>query len=230
MGRAASSGSEHREINMFSYNKIVTGVLLFGASNASPADKILDEDANKNLDGEKRYAQLYDMMLSQNSQFDERKYWTYGCNCLMLGDRPMSQPGKGRPVDELDSVCKRYKDCIKCAIEKHGDMCLPEFVQYSVNMNRGIKCRGSAGSCDRALCECDKMFAEEHVAAKHVYSNDYHRFWSTTGFDADIDCLAGTGGQVLPKCCGKDDGAFSIYNDLTKDCCADGSIKSSGTC
>ena len=36
---------------MFSYNKIVTGVLLFGATNASPADKILDEDANKNLDG-----------------------------------------------------------------------------------------------------------------------------------------------------------------------------------
>jgi len=51
MGRAASSNSEHREINMFSYNKIVTGVLLFGATNASPADKTLDEDANKTLDG-----------------------------------------------------------------------------------------------------------------------------------------------------------------------------------
>ena len=35
--------------------------------------------------GEKRYFQLIDMMEHYNSEFDERKYWTYGCHCLMLG-------------------------------------------------------------------------------------------------------------------------------------------------
>jgi hypothetical protein len=35
---------------------------------------------------EKRYSQLVDMMGHYNSEFDERKYWAYGCNCLILGE------------------------------------------------------------------------------------------------------------------------------------------------
>ena len=35
--------------------------------------------------GEKRYFQLVDMMEHYNPSFDSRKYWTYGCHCLMLG-------------------------------------------------------------------------------------------------------------------------------------------------
>ena len=34
---------------------------------------------------EKRYSQLVDMMGHYNNEFDERKYWAYGCNCLILG-------------------------------------------------------------------------------------------------------------------------------------------------
>ena len=33
----------------------------------------------------KRYSQLIDQMALYNTEFDERKYWTYGCHCLMLG-------------------------------------------------------------------------------------------------------------------------------------------------
>ena len=36
---------------------------------------------------DRRYAQLKEMFTSYNPEFDERKFWTYGCNCLMLGDR-----------------------------------------------------------------------------------------------------------------------------------------------
>ena len=42
----------------------------------------------------KRYNQLIKMMENYNPNFDDKKYWTYGCNCLMLGDRPMSDPGQ----------------------------------------------------------------------------------------------------------------------------------------
>ena len=70
-----------------------------------------------------------------NSEFDDRKYWTYGCNCHVLGDRPMSDPGFGPPVDRLDSVCKQYKDCNKCAREKFGDTCIGEIVQYRYGPN-----------------------------------------------------------------------------------------------
>jgi len=68
--------------------------------------------------GSKRYFQLKSMMDYFNDDFDERKYWAYGCNCLILGDRPMSDPGHGLPVDALDSVCKAYKDCVKCAKDR----------------------------------------------------------------------------------------------------------------
>ena len=33
----------------------------------------------------------------------------------------MSDPGMGAPVDELDKVCKGYKECLKCARRQHGD-------------------------------------------------------------------------------------------------------------
>ena len=50
----------------------------------------------------RRYFQLTRLMQFYNKDFDERKYWAYGCNCMMLGDRPLSQPGLGPAVDELD--------------------------------------------------------------------------------------------------------------------------------
>ena len=37
-------------------------------------------------DTDRRYFQLTDMMENYNPTFDERKYWTYGCNCLILGE------------------------------------------------------------------------------------------------------------------------------------------------
>ena len=52
---------------------------------ASAIVKRSDENQEKLLDGEKRYSQLVDMMGHYNNEFDERKYWAYGCNCLILG-------------------------------------------------------------------------------------------------------------------------------------------------
>lgn len=36
----------------------------------------------------RRYFQLTTMMEHVNPEFDEKKYWTYGCNCLVLGKKP----------------------------------------------------------------------------------------------------------------------------------------------
>ena len=41
--------------------------------------------ARQSPDQDRRYFQLTDMMSFYNPDFDERKYWTYGCNCLILG-------------------------------------------------------------------------------------------------------------------------------------------------
>ena len=99
---------------------------------ASVSASIVKRDVEeKTLDGEKRYKQLVDMMEHYNPDFDERKYWSYGCNCLNLGDRAMSDPGYGKPVDALDTVCRKYKDCVKCAKLEFGEMCIGEFVKVS---------------------------------------------------------------------------------------------------
>ena len=115
---------------------------------------------------DRRYAQLTEMMTTYNPLFDERKFWTYGCNCLLLGDRPMSDPGHGKPVDELDTVCKAYKDCVKCAKMTHGANCIGEFVTYDYSYdNDQAQCNDDADTCGRALCECDLMLAQRHVGA-----------------------------------------------------------------
>merc|ERR1712193_197261 len=135
--------------------KISLAVTIISAQAARHA-----RDVEKSLEEEKRYSQLVDMMEHYNPDFDERKYWAYGCNCLILGDRPMSDPGYGPPVDELDSVCKEYKDCVKCARMKFGETCIGEFVKYRYGIRQGqVSCRDGAGTCDRALCECDALLA-----------------------------------------------------------------------
>ena len=52
----------------------------------------------------------------------------------------MSEPGKGAPVDDLDIVCKKYKDCLHCASGRHGENCIGEIVEYGVNMSGGPVC------------------------------------------------------------------------------------------
>merc|ERR1739838_490444 len=177
-------------------------------------------------DVEKRYSQLVDMMEHYNSDFDERKYWAYGCNCLILGDRPMSDPGHGPPVDALDTICKAYKDCIKCAKMTHGNECIGEFVEYDFNLAGGeATCNDSAGSCERSLCECDAMFAKKHVEATDVYTDDYHIFYST--WDPETQCSR-NGGSGDPQCCGGENDAFVLYNANNKQCCPDGSVINNG--
>jgi hypothetical protein len=181
----------------------------------------------------KRYSQLIDQMALYNSEFDERKYWTYGCHCLMLGDRPMSEMGRGVPMDALDAVCRSYKECQKCARERYGEQCIGEFYKYdySTNNNNSV-CNDDADTCNRALCECDRRFAIDHAAATDVWTADYHRFYSNPEFDSDAQCIPNGGGNPDPQCCNNGDysSPFIFYNANRKQCCSDGSVASIGNC
>jgi hypothetical protein len=97
-------------------------------------------------------AQVFD------SQFDNKMITDYGCNCPELGDRPLSDPGRGAPVDDLDKVCQKFKQCTKCAKEEFGEECISEMIRYQFAKSTA-DCKDKKGSCERALCECDRMFA-----------------------------------------------------------------------
>ena len=92
-----------------------------------------DGDAERRYDDLESIAKKYwnKQGMTGKNKFDDRKYWTYGCHCFLLGDRPMSEMGKGRPVDALDNKCKNYKDCQKCVREEYGEACIGEFVRYT---------------------------------------------------------------------------------------------------
>ena len=175
----------------------------------------------------KRYSQLEDMMIHYNSDFEAEKFWTYGCHCLMLSDRPMSQMHYGQPVDKLDTTCKAYKDCQRCVREKHDNNCIGEFVKYQYGTLGDQKyCKDKLDSCDRDLCECDLAFAKAHSLHYAEFRAEFHRFWGD--FDNEKECIKSGSGNPEMRCCQANDGstAFKWYNNDIKQCCPNGEVKS----
>ena len=77
--------------------------------------------------------------------------WGYGCHCVFLGDRPMSEMGHGHPVDELDRSCRSYKECQKCVREKQGETCIAELRKYKWNpVGTDAFSTENAGTCERS--------------------------------------------------------------------------------
>jgi len=199
-----------------------------------PKPGIARSSGERGVDSERRYDDLEAIAikywrkqgLTGKQGFDEKKYWAYGCHCMILGDRPMTEMGKGAPTDSLDNGCKAYKDCQKCVREKHGDACIGEFVRYTWKWSTKANTFVSAndeGSCERELFECDVMFAKNTFANKDSYSDDYHLFYSTTGFDPETDesCPSGGSVPVEHQCCGGVNKPY-YWIGLNKKECVDG--------
>ena len=73
--------------------------------------------------------QALELVRHYNPDFDETKYFNYGCNCEIFDFELDESPQAfsfGPPVDALDRVCKAYKDCLTCARNIHGPRCRGE--------------------------------------------------------------------------------------------------------
>jgi len=189
---------------VFSTKTIVSA--LFGSTFAQRAAKREQQQEAQGIDL-RRYKDLKLLALHYMPDFDERKYWSYGCNCLILGDRPMSDPGYGRPVDKLDNVCKAYKDCQKCVQKQFGAACVGELVRYKWKKTRKgeIQCTNDPNTCERALCECDNKYTSEIPAVRDVFDQKYHLFWGDWDQTNPDNCVRSPGISE-PECCGADDG------------------------
>jgi len=165
------------------------------------------------IDQERRYIDLEAMAKKywqkngkNKEKFDEQKLWAYGCHCHILGDRPMSQMGKGKPVDGLDRKCMAYKNCQKCVREVHGDQCIGEMVKYTwkfASKTQTFEGGDEIGSCARDLYNCDLQFVQDSFAQQGEFNRDYHLFWTTTGFDPNdgLSCLPGDGSDYVERVC-----------------------------
>ena len=89
--------------------------------NSTPVDPSVTPNMTE-LVQPRRFKDLDKMIKKVNPDFDSRKYWAYGCHCFALNDRPSSSMGRGKPVDELDTLCKKYKECQKCAQKRFGEV------------------------------------------------------------------------------------------------------------
>lgn len=167
------------------------------------------------------------------ADFDERKIWFYGCNCLMQNDRPMSSKGKGKPVDKLDRLCMDWKICQRCVQKNFGDQCIGELVEYDVKLRRGNpSCHANPlNSCSRALCECDNQFASSLPSKIKYYTDDYHLYWTprTVNWDPESDCVK-SDSKIQMKCCGGSDLPWYQYNADRQDCCHNGETAPKGEC
>jgi len=138
---------------------------------------------------DRRFYQLMSMLLHHNPSWNFRSYTSYGCNChYIVGDRPMSTPGYGQAIDDLDAVCKDHKSCLNCVEEEFGDQCIGELVNYNFDIEAGdgITCLNAPGTCERALCECDKKFSADHYLIKDAYNDVFNHL--TTGFPFQDVC------------------------------------------
>jgi len=94
-------------------------------------------------------------------------YHDYGCYCVAPTD-PLKN--RGKPVDEIDSACKRHALCYECAFSDFSNNkqeCNPKNNGYKYKINAlgsdkyAIACLNPENSCAYAACMCDKALAEE---------------------------------------------------------------------
>lgn len=187
---------------------------------------------------ERRYVDLKEMAIKlwakngfrgKKNGFDDRKYWTYGCHCFLLGDRPMSEMGMGKPKDALDNKCKAYKDCQKCVRERHGSDCIGEFVKYTWKWSSkasSLISTNAAGTCQRELFECDKALVYDTLANKDTFNEKYHAFWSSKDGGEAFDnrdpanCPSNGGVPVQHMCCGGHNKPWHWIGLNANQCCA----------
>ncbi|CBY41895.1 unnamed protein product [Oikopleura dioica] len=207
----------------FLMNSLALGQMLMGPRDSLDGETDTETESIGFV-GARRWNQLLHLMVRFNPEFDEKKYFSYGCNCQFFGDRPMSGPGGGPPMDPLDRTCREYRNCQKCTRMKFGDECRGEFVRYSERQDEqgNFKCGDEAGTCARAICECDLRFAKNHAEKKESYNEEIHSFYSPSNFDDRVYCPANRGksNRVADRqCCGGNTKPFLLYDANVKSCC-----------
>lgn len=234
-----------------------TTMTLFSLSNAQDSNDV-------QAPGERRYNSIMQMAYTQvTTAYSRREFENriskYGCHCFPQDTKAAGGPG--RPVDSLDEECWSLSKCHKCVmIEFGGDDIktnlkdLDRFDHYKWDLlnDNSISCENEKNEAKKALCQCDKHFAErmsnvwDDALPNSFYWKSNWNERNNPTFDYDNTCVPSGVGVTADSCCGtgfpnmepyssdtKDccQASGSIFNSLTHVCCADGSgVQSIGNC
>jgi len=166
----------------------------------NPKDSILSEFRTRMSNAEsrqgsselktlQRFAEMVDMIMYLQKVPFFGQYWYYGCWCSPDGFFNTEHQGFGQPVDKIDGSCRSMSYCYECAQLDFGDECNAQLVNYAWHGtlneegNKVIQCDDPKGTCERALCECDKGLALDLQQYEHQWKTKFHRRWGE--FDQD---------------------------------------------
>lgn len=148
------------------------------------------------------------------------QYHDYGCYCVAPSD---PKKNRGRPVDAIDSACKRHNMCYQCAYADFSNArreCNPKQMGYQYRINKNvetgnikIECTNSQDTCAYATCMCDKALADElgNLAMKGTLAEKDNR-----NYDAAKCGASPTRSDPSPEGVFNDDmGAFDFENQIT---------------
>jgi len=167
------------------------------------------------------------------TQIDMADINEYGCWCYFQDGHGA---GRGKPVDEIDVLCKRLHDGYTCAIMDAADLnqvCVPWEVTYNSAMGTGLglgmdingirtECdsQNPSSGCAQWACKIEGYFLQQLVLTfTHGTLIDYN-LQHRNGFNTQIDCPISTGIKSEHACCDEHPlrFPFKTYNGA-RDCC-----------
>lgn len=152
----------------------------------------------------------------------------------------------GPPVDEIDSLCRRLRQCYTCAKLDHPSC--EATVSYETTRNRqqkSVSCDEYNSSCSGRVCECDSRFATELSEIMDEYNENFHKMADKANrcvpkessekslqSIGDLRCCGTEGLQFTYRdqngaksCCGS-----RTYQVAVLDCCEGDVLRPIGTC
>lgn len=188
------------------------------------------------------------------TQTDMAQINEYGCWCYF---QDAHGAGKGKPVDEIDVLCKRLHDGYTCAIMDSMDMgeeCVPWDIEYNSAIGSGMifnmdistirsECdaQNPDTGCPNWVCKIEGYFLQQLILYFTHGGSINQDFRHAVGFNPDVDCPVSTGIKSEKACCdeyplrfpfktynGSRDCCLSkTFNTNLYQCCDDGTVKMS---
>lgn len=158
----------------------------------------------------------------------------YGCWCYFQNGHGS---GRGKPVDEIDTLCKRLHDGYTCAImdaQDQGSECTPWEIEYNSAVGSGMiqdmdistiraECdvqNPDTAACGNWVCKIEGYFVQQLVLYFTHGGLINHGNRHANGFNVNLDCPVSTGIKSEKACCDEYPlrFPFKTYNGA-RDCC-----------